>query len=210
MSKENKEKISEEKVSRRSMLRWTAALAGAAVGGAVVGVGADMLVRPTQGPATGTTVTVTSPPPSSLSYKPPLSAEVQDRVNKIIQDSIALHEGEKIVYTSCNQGCMMQCLLKVRAKNGRVTSIETDDSVNPNNPREDVDLAALKKGRVQSRPCAMGVGWREKVYGPDRLLYPMKNVGGKGDRKKFVRISWTEALDTIWNKMAESKEKYGP
>ena len=37
----------------------------------------------------------------------------------------------------------------------------------------------------------------------------MKRVGERGEAK-FERISWDEALDTIANKLVETKEKYGP
>ncbi len=209
----------EKKLTRRGFIKWTTALAvaGAAAIGIGAGYGADLLLRPkTETTATTTqtgqtvtsTKTVTSPAPT-LSYVPPLSASVQNRVNTIITDQVAVHSGETTTYTSCGLNCMMTCLLKVHVKNGRVTSIEGDDSVNPNNPREDVGLDALKKGLLQARPCGLGVAWGDKVYSPNRLLYPMKQVLPKGSGK-WVRITWTEALDTIYNKVIEAKEKYGP
>jgi anaerobic selenocysteine-containing dehydrogenase len=44
---------------------------------------------------------------------------------------------------------------------------------------------------------------------PDRLKYPQKRVGARGEGK-WQRISWDEALDTIAGKFKELKEKYGP
>ena len=44
---------------------------------------------------------------------------------------------------------------------------------------------------------------------PDRLKYPMKRVGERGEGK-WERITWDEALDTIAGKLLELKEKYGP
>jgi anaerobic selenocysteine-containing dehydrogenase len=44
---------------------------------------------------------------------------------------------------------------------------------------------------------------------PDRLRYPLKRVGGRGEGK-WERISWDEALDMVAKKFLELKEKYGP
>ena len=44
---------------------------------------------------------------------------------------------------------------------------------------------------------------------PDRLKYPMKRAGKRGE-DKWERITWDEALDTIAKKLLELKEKYGP
>ena len=47
------------------------------------------------------------------------------------------------------------------------------------------------------------------VYSPDRLRYPMKRVGAKGEGK-FQRITWDEAITLIADKLKEQKAKYGP
>lgn len=47
------------------------------------------------------------------------------------------------------------------------------------------------------------------VYSPDRIQYPMRRVGKKGEGK-FERITWKEAIRTISDKMKEQKDKYGP
>ncbi len=181
------------------MLKYTAGLVAAAAIGAGVGYGASEATRPPP---------VIPPPPPSL--KPPLSQEAQQRVNEIMKGLVDKHAGESYVYTSCAQNCMTSCITKVYSKNGKITSIVSDDTINSGMGREDaVGLEAIKKGQIQNRACAMGYGWPQMVYRKDRLLYPMKMVGAKGEGK-YVRISWTEALDTIYQKMKEAKEKYGP
>jgi anaerobic selenocysteine-containing dehydrogenase len=44
--------------------------------------------------------------------------------------------------------------------------------------------------------CTKVSHYLERTYSPDRLLYPMKRVGRKGEGK-FRRVSWDEALDEI-------------
>jgi anaerobic selenocysteine-containing dehydrogenase len=49
--------------------------------------------------------------------------------------------------------------------------------------------------------CAKVNHYLERVYHPDRVLYPLKRAGRKGDGR-FVRVSWDEALADIasrWN-----------
>lgn len=117
---------------------------------------------------------------------------------------------EKIVYTSCEQnGCYGRCVLKVHVKDNKITAIETDDLIHPNDPREDLSEKEYKEGMVQARACVRGRGWRQIVNHPGRLLHPMKRVGERGSGK-WEQISWEEALDTIGNKMKDSIEKYGP
>ena len=131
----------------------------------------------------------------------------------IIEASRARREGERIFYTSCPaNGCWdSACILKCHAKDGRITAIEPDDSVNRNDSREDCGWENIWKGNVQMRPCAMGHSWKKELYAETRLLHPMKRVGEKGaGRGYFVPISWEEALDTIAEKMVEIKGKYGP
>ncbi|MCI0705605.1 MAG: molybdopterin-dependent oxidoreductase, partial [Planctomycetia bacterium] len=40
--------------------------------------------------------------------------------------------------------------------------------------------------------CQKVANYLDRVYHPDRLLYPMKRAGRKGEGK-FTRISWEEA-----------------
>ncbi|MGV8083016.1 MAG: molybdopterin-dependent oxidoreductase [Coriobacteriia bacterium] len=131
---------------------------------------------------------------------------------KIIADLQKRHDGVTYTYTTCvNNGCWdASCVLRCAVKDGKVVSIEPDDSINKGDAREDVGEQALKEGMVQLRPCPMGHAWRQELYAPTRLLYPMKRVGERGPGKgHFERITWEEALDTIAGKMAYVRDNFG-
>jgi len=57
--------------------------------------------------------------------------------------------------------------------------------------------------------CIKGATIPDVMYHPDRLLYPLKRSGARGEGK-WQRITWDEAINTIAGKLKEIKEKYGP
>jgi anaerobic dimethyl sulfoxide reductase subunit A len=59
------------------------------------------------------------------------------------------------------------------------------------------------------KACVRGYGYIRRVYAPDRLKYPMKRTGKRGDGA-FERISWEKALDTVARELIRVKETYGP
>ena len=85
-----------------------------------------------------------------------------------------------------------QCAMKVTIENDKVTEI----SGVPSDPES--------KGELTERDKKMD----KFLYAPDRLQYPMKRVGERGE-DKWERISWDEALTTIANKLNETKKEYG-
>ena len=50
--------------------------------------------------------------------------------------------------------------------------------------------------------CAKGLAFTQLVYHPDRLKYPLKRVGPRGEGT-WQRISWDEALDAIADRLSE-------
>jgi anaerobic selenocysteine-containing dehydrogenase len=57
--------------------------------------------------------------------------------------------------------------------------------------------------------CPRGARSADIVYSPDRLLYPQKRVGERGEGK-FVRIGWDEAYDIWITGMCEIADRHGP
>jgi anaerobic selenocysteine-containing dehydrogenase/thioredoxin reductase len=57
--------------------------------------------------------------------------------------------------------------------------------------------------------CIKGATIPDVMYHPDRILYPLKRAGARGEGK-WQRISWDEALDTIASRLKEIKETSGP
>jgi len=57
--------------------------------------------------------------------------------------------------------------------------------------------------------CIKGATIPEVMYHPNRLKYPLKRDGARGEGK-WRRITWDEAFDTIAGRLKEIKKKYGP
>lgn len=109
-----------------------------------------------------------------------------------MRDKTLSQSGEEVVTTTCASHCGGSCILKLHLRDGVITRIETDHGEEP-----------------QLRGCLRGRAYRQRVYAPDRLLYPMKRVGERGEGK-FERISWDEALDTIASEIIRVRDTYGP
>ena len=103
---------------------------------------------------------------------------------------------EKIVWSHCAINCPGRCALKFHVKDDEVVWVDTCTSA-------DADFDDL-----QPRACLRGRSYRQWLANPDRLSYPMKRVGKRGEGK-YERISWDEAIDTCVNKLKEVIDKYG-
>jgi anaerobic selenocysteine-containing dehydrogenase len=56
--------------------------------------------------------------------------------------------------------------------------------------------------------CGKVARYLDREYHPDRLLYPQKRIGAKGEGR-FTRIGWEEALDTIAEKLGAIAREFG-
>lgn len=92
--------------------------------------------------------------------------------------------------------CGSKCVVCVHVQDGKVTEITQDkDERCP----DGVPFVA----------CVRGLNYHKTFLGDDRLRYPMKRVGERGEGK-FERISWDEALDTITSEYKRIRASYGP
>ena len=88
--------------------------------------------------------------------------------------------------------CPDTCAMLYEVKDKKLLSVKG----NPDHP--------MTRGGL----CVKVKNYEERHYHPDRLLYPHKRVGKKGE-KKFQRISWDEALDTIVEKWKYLIKEFG-
>ena len=99
---------------------------------------------------------------------------------------------EIAVRTNCRACGHGGCGVIAYVKDGEVTRINGD----PDSP--------ISKGYI----CSKGLASIQLAYHPDRLKFPLKRIGKKGEGQ-WQRISWDEALRTITNRLSEIKETYG-
>ncbi|HCA7149445.1 TPA: molybdopterin-dependent oxidoreductase, partial [Klebsiella pneumoniae] len=102
----------------------------------------------------------------------------------------------RIVWGACSVNCGSRCALRLHVRDDEVVYVETD------NTGDD------RYGDHQVRACLRGRSIRRRINHPDRLNYPMKRVGKRGEGK-FVRISWQEALDTLADRLKSVVAQYG-
>lgn len=104
---------------------------------------------------------------------------------------------ESVFLSSGAHNCGGRCLLKLHVSGGRIVRI-TGGEEGPDSP-----------DAPQLRACLRCRSYRERLYRPDRLLYPLRRVGPRGEGS-FERISWGDALGEIAEAERRVRERYGP
>src|SRR6267154_2422788 len=110
----------------------------------------------------------------------------------------------KIVHAVCSHDCPDSCgvLVTVDEATGRAVKVQGD----PSHP--------VTRGFL----CGKVAKYLDRVYSPDRLLYPMRRKAGvpKGslaqgrEAEAFERISWDEALDDVAARLKQIAAEFGP
>lgn len=92
---------------------------------------------------------------------------------------------KNVVHAACPHDCPDACGVLITIEDGRATKIQGD-------PAHPVTRGFL---------CAKVTKYLDRVYSPERVLYPMRRIAPKGaghkDARDFQRISWDEALAEI-------------
>jgi anaerobic selenocysteine-containing dehydrogenase len=103
---------------------------------------------------------------------------------------------KRVVHAACPHDCPDACAALITIEDGRATRIEGD----PQHP--------ITRGFL----CAKVTKYLDRVYAPDRVLYPMRRVApkGAGGDAAFQRITWDEALDEIATRLKKISVEFGP
>ncbi len=122
---------------------------------------------------------------------------------------------KSVVHAACPHDCPDACGVLITIQDGRATRIQGD-------PAHPVTRGFL---------CAKVAKYLDRVYSPDRVLYPMRRIAPKGPAavgakersfappgqpraavptRTFERISWDEALDEITHRFRRIIADFGP
>lgn len=102
----------------------------------------------------------------------------------------------RIATVLCVNDCGGRCHLKAHIRHGKVVRITNDDSPDT-------------EQRPQLRGCLKGRSLASFFNSPERLMYPLKRIGKRGEGK-FQRISWTEAIDIVAHNLRRVLDTWGP
>jgi molybdopterin-containing oxidoreductase family molybdopterin binding subunit len=99
---------------------------------------------------------------------------------------------EQVFRSVCRPNCFGYCPLNVHVRDGKVVKTSMAQYVDP------------KFNRI----CLRGLSHVQRIYNPDRIKYPMKRAGERGE-DKWERISWDEAITTITDQWKGIQQEHG-
>ena len=112
---------------------------------------------------------------------------------------------KRVVHAACSHDCPDACGVLITVEHGRAVKVQGD----PAHP--------FTRGFL----CAKVAKYLDRVYSPERVLYPMRRVAAKGMQNSnaaahsasvksaFERITWDEALDQIASRFRKISREFG-
>ena len=114
---------------------------------------------------------------------------------------------KRVVHAACPHDCPDACSVLITVEDGRATRIQGDP------------LHPVTRGFL----CAKVAKYLDRVYSPQRVLYPLKRIAPKGPavaraargtamsqgHEAFRRITWEEALDDIAARFRQVVDEFG-
>ena len=88
--------------------------------------------------------------------------------------------------------CHPRCGTLLHIEDGKVVKVTGD----PDHP--------ITRGAI----CERGRLMQDHIYHPQRLNYPLKRTGERG-QGRWERITWDQALDEVAEKLSGLRDKYG-
>ena len=118
---------------------------------------------------------------------------VADNLSETGGDAAPAVAPDEIFSGVCRGNCGGGCFLNVHVRDGQVVRTSARD------------MPDTQYNRI----CTKGLTHVGRIYGANRVLYPMKRTGERGSNE-FERISWDEALATIAEKWQGYIDEFGP
>lgn len=96
---------------------------------------------------------------------------------------------------TCRGNCGGKCVLVGKVREGKLVQTRPYDT---------------PEGFERSRMgCVKGVTYPQRLYAPNRVLYPMIQRGERGS-DNWERVSWDEAISYVADKINKAQAEYGP
>ena len=111
-----------------------------------------------------------------------------------VADGAAEVPETKIYAGACRSQCGQGCYLNVHVRDGQIVR---------------TTAGHFEDGPEFDRICPKGLSQPARVYSSERLQYPMRRIGARGEGK-FERITWDEAIQEITDKWKAYTEEFGP
>ena len=114
----------------------------------------------------------------------------------LMEETYTKQDEIRIIPTTGRNNCGGRCIIYAHVRDGKIEKLSTETKGTKEHP---VPLCA----------CARGLNYHKTFLGNDRLLWPMKRVGERGE-EKFERISWEDAVDLLAREYIRIRDTYGP